>query len=68
LHGFLAEVVVDAEDRVLGEDVVQRSVERTGGGEIVSERFLDDDARALGAARAAQVVDDGREERGGIAR
>ena len=63
LHRLLAEVVVDAEDRLLGEDVVQRPVERTGGGEIVSERFLDHDARSRGATRSGQMVDDGREER-----
>src|SRR5204863_845178 len=34
LHSLLAEVMVDAEDRFLGEDVMQRPVERAGGGEI----------------------------------
>jgi len=60
--------VVDAEDRFLGEDVVQLLVERAGGGEIVSERFLDDDARAAAQREAARWSTMVGKSLGGIAR
>ena len=46
---------------VLGEERVQRLVELLRRGEVAAERLLDDDARALGAARAAEPVDHRRE-------
>jgi hypothetical protein len=50
LHRFLAEEMVDAEDRVLGEDRAQGVVDGAGTREVAAERLLDDDARARGAA------------------
>ena len=44
LHRLLAQVVVDAEHRRLGEDAVDHLVERAGALQIVAERLLDDDA------------------------
>ena len=42
LDGFLAEVVVDAKHRLLGEHAVDHSVELFGALQVVAERFLDD--------------------------
>ena len=44
LHGLLAEVVVDPEDRVRREDLLDDRVELTGAGQVVPEWLLDDDA------------------------
>jgi len=44
--------VVDAEDRLLGEAAQQDGVELARGGQVAAERLLDDDARALQAAKA----------------
>ncbi len=44
MHGLLAEVVVDAEDRVLREDLLQRLRQLARGLQIGAERLLDDDA------------------------
>ena len=49
-HRLLAEVMVDAKNRRLGEDAVQRRVERTGRGQVMTEGLLQNDARAGGAA------------------
>jgi hypothetical protein len=61
LHGLLAEVVVDAKDVFLGEDLAQRLVERPGRSEIPAEGLLEDDARPAGAPRGAEPIDDGVE-------
>ena len=44
LHGFLAQVVVDAEDLVFGEDLVDGGVEVAGGFQAGAEGLFDDDA------------------------
>ena len=54
LDRLLAQVMVDPEDRLLGEDLVQLAVERLRGGEVAPERLLDDDPRPVG--RATRVV------------
>ena len=41
LHGFLAQVVVDAEDLALVKHGRDALVEGTGAGEVHAERFLD---------------------------
>ena len=46
LHRLLAEIVVDAEDRALGEDGADVVVDRVGARAVVADRLLDDDARA----------------------
>ena len=68
LHRLLAEVVVDAEDLVLGEATGEFRVERLCGFEVCAERLLDDDPRprrailALpGQARESKLIDDGRD-------
>ena len=69
LHRLLAQVVVDAEDGWLGEDGVERRVERLRRGEVAAEGLLDDHPRVPGAARAAQVLDRPRGNMlGGMAR
>ena len=69
LHRLLAEVVIDAEDRRLGEHLVQRLVERARRGEVAAERLLDRDARLRGAARPAEAARPPRAKAlGGIAR
>ena len=50
LDGLLAQVVVDAEDLLLGEDRVKRRVQLPRAGQVLPERLLDDDARAGCAA------------------
>src|SRR5262245_11756014 len=44
LNSFLAEIVVDSEDRVFVEDVPEDAVQLTSGRQVAPERFLDDDA------------------------
>ena len=61
LNRLLAHVVVDAEDALLGNDVVERLVERLGRLQVVPERFLDDDRRALGQSRRLDAFDERRE-------
>jgi len=56
LHGRLAQVVVDAEDPVLGEATEQDGVELARRGQVAAERLLDDHARAIEAARAVELV------------
>ena len=53
LDRLLAEVVVDPEDVLRGEDVVDEVVERLGRRQVVAERLLDDDPPP--AARLAVV-------------
>src|SRR5882724_6382660 len=57
LDRLLPEVVVDAIDARLVEDLVQRLVEGLRRGEIPAERLLDDDARIAGAARSPEPPD-----------
>ena len=47
LDRLLAEVVVDAEDVLLGEHLVQHDVELVGGAEVTPEGLLDDDPSAF---------------------
>ena len=61
--GHLPEVVVDPIELRLVDQGVQLLVERTCGGDVVSERFLDDDARILGQSRVREPADDRAEER-----
>ena len=61
LHRLLAEIVIDAEDRILWKDLVQRLVQRARGREIPAERFLDDDARPVRASRFPELAHDDRE-------
>src|SRR2546425_8771361 len=60
----LAEVVVDPEDRCLIEGAEQDPVELLRGGDVVAERFLDDDAGAVRAARLAELLHDQLEQHG----
>ena len=47
VHRPLAQVMVDAEDRLLVEGAEQGAVERLRREEIVTERFFNDDASAV---------------------
>ncbi len=64
LHGFLAEIMVDAEDLVFAENAAQRIVERHGGFQIAADRLFHDDARITGnQAMRLQTGGDIAEER-----
>src|SRR5665811_2386926 len=58
---FLAEEVIDAEDRVLREDRTHDAVQLTGRGEIAPERLLHDDPPVTGQLRCAESRDHRRE-------
>ena len=62
LRRLLAEEVVDAENLILGEDLVQRVVERDRGFEIGAERLFHDDARSFGEIGLGEHLD--RRQRG----
>ena len=51
LNRLLAQVVVDPEHVVGGEDLVDQRVELAAGGEVVAERLLDDDPAPAAADR-----------------
>ena len=55
---FLAEEVVDPEDLVLGEDLVQRVVERAGRAQVRAERLLHDHAGTLDEPGLAEHAHD----------
>ena len=66
LHGLLAEVVVDAEHRLLGEDLVHDPVELNRALEVVAERLLDDHPAPLvtvlcGQTGAGELLEHHRE-------
>jgi hypothetical protein len=56
LHGLAAEVVVDAEDAVLGEDRVQPLVQLPGRSEVGAEGLLGDHPSALSEPEPADLV------------
>ena len=64
LDGLLAQVMIDAEDARFGEGRVQRGVELLRRGQVAPEGFLDDHARALGAAGFVEALDHGGEHAG----
>ena len=45
LHRLLAEIVVDAENLLFGENRADRLVHRARGGQVLADRLFDDDAR-----------------------
>src|SRR5262245_31205983 len=55
VHRPLAQVMVDAKDRLLVEGTEQGTVERLRREEIVTERFFNNDARAVRASSFAQL-------------
>ena len=55
LDRFLAQVVVDAVDLALVEDLVHLVVQRLCAGQIAAERFLDDNPCEAGAIRCGAV-------------
>src|SRR5262245_18204320 len=62
VHRPLAQVMVDAEDRLLVEGAKQGTVERLRREEIVTERFFNDDTRAVRAFSFAQLFYDHPEQ------
>lgn len=48
LHGFLAEIVIDAEDLFFLEHLADRVVQFECRGQVAADRLLDDDARRFG--------------------
>src|SRR3954447_5243818 len=63
LDALLAEVVVDAEDALLGEHRVQRFVELDRTGQITAEGLFHDDAPALVETDGRERLGDGRKHR-----
>src|SRR5207237_3327574 len=57
LDGLIAEVVIDAEDLVLSEDLMDRFGELSCRLTVAPERLLDDDARPSGPAAKAMDAD-----------
>ena len=55
LHRLFAEVVIDAEDLVLGEYGVDRAVQVTGAVEVMTEGLLHDDAHPAGITLSVAV-------------
>ena len=69
MNGFLAEVMIDAIDLILGENPRNVAIERLRAGKVVTERLLDDHPapRAflqprINQAGLAEVLDDDRKE------
>ena len=56
LDRFLAEVVIDAVDLPLVEDLGERVVDRPRAAEVAADRLLDDEPRERFAARRADEV------------
>ena len=63
LHGFLAEVVVDAEDLLLVEVRANDLVQVAGALEVVAERLLDDQTRPAPGPAPLPHLDDDRLDR-----
>ena len=65
LHRGLAQVVVDAEDLLLFEDLAHRLVDGAVGGQIVAQRFFQHDA-GLGGVQTigGELLADGGEQAG----
>jgi hypothetical protein len=64
LNRVFAQVVVDAKNVFFPEDAVHHPVQSLRCGKIMSERFFDYDARAIGATRFAEPMNDGLEQAG----
>lgn len=58
LHRPFSQVVIDSEDCFIVEDTEQSDIEGVRRGEIVTERFFNDDAGALGTVSFGQLGDD----------
>ena len=67
-HGFLADVVIDAEDLRFVERVVEDPVQLLGGGKVATEGLLDDDPGVLRAAGLSRFFTTIPNTLGGIAR
>ena len=62
LHRLLAEVVIDAEDVLLGKELRQQAAQRARRLAVVAERLFDHQSRAFGAARLRQRLRHGGEQ------
>jgi len=58
MHGTLAEEMVQTEDGLFFESPKQDAVEFPGRISIAAERFFDNDARPVAAARFSKLLDD----------
>src|SRR6202000_2559419 len=65
LDGFLAEVVIDAENGRLGKGRMQSGIELLRGSQVAAKGLFENYARALGAAGFVEAVDYGCEHAGG---
>src|SRR5262249_43237033 len=57
VYWFLSEIVIDAKNRRFVKNLVEYLIEISRRGEIASEGFFDDDARAFGAAGFGKLLD-----------
>src|ERR1700683_119333 len=57
MHRTLAEEMVQTEDVLLFKSSEQDAVEFPGGSTIAAERFFDNDARPVAAARFSKLLD-----------
>jgi hypothetical protein len=62
LHRLLAEVMVDAKDRCLGEDRMQSVIQALCRGQVVPEGLFDHEAGVVRAAGAPEGLDHRREQ------
>jgi hypothetical protein len=62
---LLAEIMVDAEDRVLLEHRQRDFIERPCRSQVATERLFNDDARLIGQAGGAEAFDHRGEQRRG---
>src|SRR5450830_53411 len=60
-NGFFSQKVIDAEDRLLGEEFQRDAVELTCRCQIPAERFLDNHSCSAGQSGRAQTLNDCRE-------
>ncbi len=60
---LLAQEVIDAEDRVLGEGAARDPVELARRGQVAAERLFDDDPPAFGQPGGVEAADDRGEQR-----
>ena len=64
LHRLLAEKVIDAIDRGLGEELMERPIEGLRRGEVAPKGFFHDQSRLRRTARLRQSLGDGAEQAG----
>src|ERR1035438_333213 len=62
LHGFLAQIVIDAKDRCLVENFMQSGIQRLRALKVAAEGLLDDDSRVVRASGFCEALHHAREQ------